>query len=145
MATVLLDYSNWTHYRSSQGHAAPGIEIGHGVARRIFDGRGERCLSRPMTDGKFRRVNFRRRWQLRRCLRSIRSAISGTRYLFGAKSQGLTRVVRYLHRTGSGRNGVGQNDGTAHGRPQKSATDCDAANKQQETYVETRGHRELDL
>ena len=143
--TVLLDYSNWTHYRSSEGHAAPGIDNVHGVAGRIFDRRDECCLCGPMTDGKFRRVNFRRRWQLRRCLRFIRSTINGTRYLSGAKSQGLTRVVRYLHRTGSGRNGVGQNDGTAHRRPQKSATDCDAANKQQETYVETKGHRELNL
>jgi hypothetical protein len=138
--SVLLDYSNWTHYRSSQGHAAPGVEIGHGG---IFDGRGERCLCGPTTDGKFRCMNFR--WRGQRCLRSIRSAINSTRHLSGAKSQRLTRVVRYLHRTGGGGNGVGQNDGTAHWRPKKSAADCDAANKQQETYVETRGHRGLDL
>ena len=139
--SVLLDYSHWTHYRSSQGHAAPGVEICHGAAGRIFDGRGERCLCGPTTDGKFRCMNFR--WRGQRCLRSIRSAINSTRYLSGPKSQGLARVVWYLHRTGGGRNGVGQNDGTALRRLKKSAGDCDAANKQQETYVETRGHRGL--
>ena len=52
MTSVFLDYSHWTHYRSSQGHAAPGIDIGHGVARRIFDGRDECCLCGPSTNRK---------------------------------------------------------------------------------------------
>jgi hypothetical protein len=144
LGTIFLDHSNWTHDGSSEGHAAPRIEIDHGGgARGSFDGRGECCLCRPTTNRKSRCVNFRWRWQHGRCLRS--SAINSTRYLSGAKSQGLARVVRYLHRRGSGRNGVGQNDRTADGLPQKSATDSDATNKQQETYVETRGHRELDL
>jgi hypothetical protein len=59
--SVFLDYSHWTHYRSSQGHA-----IGQGAAGRIFH-RSDKCclcscLCRPITNRKFRRINLR--WSL---------------------------------------------------------------------------------
>jgi hypothetical protein len=141
MATVLLDYSNWTHYRSSQGHAAPGIDDGHRGVRLIFDGSDEFCLCRPTANSKSRRINLRWRLPCRGCLSFIRSPVYGPRYLLGARSRDLTSIVRQPSGLGRGRKGR-QNGGTAHGRPQKSVADCDTAKEQHETEPETKGHRE---
>ena len=94
MATVFLDHSNRTHYRSSQGHTAPGIDIGHGGAGRIFDRRDKCCLRCPSTNRKFRRVNLRWRLPFRGCLRFIRNPVCGPGYLLGARSRDLTSIVR---------------------------------------------------